>query len=221
MLGRLLVGKLLSWFIIKPEESKERTNVLETKENIVAQEAEPSKEELLEMMLKTKDVDAPEIINPDAKKTLLIMNDLQAGEASLKLDFDDMKQNGYDPYADYKIVKCNGKFANLAAYKYIKENHVDVAILDVVTGTNLLMDKEHMVEFNGLDVAEEIKKVNKTSKVAILTSLPLAIKDGGSGLFGEKFKRLTENKTIDKYVNVFSENRADDLEKVMYGTQRA
>ena len=78
-----------------------------------------------------------------------------------------------------------------------------------------------MVEFNGLDVAEEIKKVNKTSKVAILTSLPLAIKDGVSGLFGEKFKRLPENTTIDKYVNVFSENRADDLEKVMYGTQRA
>lgn len=212
-----VLRKLAGWFIIKPEESKER-DVLENTSVRPIEENELSETELLEYMLKTKDVSEPEIINPEKEKTLLILNDLKSMDTIINFDFNTMEKEGNNPYGDYKVVKCNGKFANLAAYKYIKEHHVDVAILDVLTGTNLLMDKDKFLEYNGLDIAGEIKKRNTDSKVAILTSVPLALKEGVEGLFSDKLQPLLKTKAVDRYINLLSDSRTEDLKDVIYAT---
>lgn len=209
-----LLRKMLDWFIIRPDQRLRGPRFIES--TYVPEEVELSKDELLTYMLKVKDVSEPEIVNPTGKKTLLILNDLHQAEKSLNLDLEDMKLNGYSPYEDYKIVRCNGKFANLSAYKYLLDHQVDVAILDVMTNTNLLMDKEHFLEFNGLDVAEEIKKKNEDAKVAILTTLPMTTNEGIGHIFGDKFKKLMDKHVITKYISFLAEDRVKELEGILY-----
>ena len=80
------------------------------------------------------------------------------------------------------------------------------------------MDKDKFLEYNGLDIAGEIKKRNTDSKVAILTSVPLALKEGVEGLFSDKLQPLLKTKAVDKYINLLSDTRTEDLKDVMYAT---
>lgn len=210
----LLIKKMIEWFVIQPEDRLRGPEFIES--SYVPEEIELSKDELILHMLNAKDVSEPEITNPNGKKTLLILNDLNPIEKILRLDFEDMVSDGYAIYDDYRIVRCNGKFANLAAYKYITEHNVDVAILEVMTNSNILTDSRHFLEFNGLDVAEELRKKNENAQIAIMTTLPL---ESGK-IYGEKFKKLVDEKAINKFIKLVSDSRKDEIEGMLYNTAR-
>ena len=157
-----------------------------------------------------KDIGDPFIINPGSSKTLLVVNDIPTTLKLLELDFK-MIQTEYhkDILNTYKVVVCTGRHANLMAYKYLINNQIDKALIDVILSDSIIRMDDKFIEFNGFDIAEEIKKRNRESDIGIYTSVELTSTMDIMHKYLSVFKRLSNANVIDKYININLNDRTD------------
>lgn len=155
-----------------------------------------------------KAIGEPYIINPESSRTLLVVNDIPTTLKLLELDFKTIQTEYHkDILSMYKVVICTGRHANLMAYKYLINNQVDKALIDVILSDSIIRMDNEFIEFNGFDIAEEIKKRNRESDIGIYTSVELTSTMDIMHKYLSAFKRLSNANIIDKYININRNNR--------------
>ena len=159
-----------------------------------------------------KDIGDPFIINPGSSRTLLVVNDIPTTLKLLELDFKTIQTEYHkDILNAYKVVICTGRHANLMAYKYLINNQVDKALIDVILSDSIIRLDDQFIEFNGFDIAEEIKKRNRESDIGIYTSVELTNTMDIMHKYLSAFKRLSSANIIDKYININLNDRTARL----------
>lgn len=159
-----------------------------------------------------KDIGDPFIINPGSSRTLLVVNDIPTTLKLLELDFKTIQTEYHKDILNmYKVVICTGRHANLMAYKYLINNQVDKALIDVVLSDSIIRMDDQFIEFNGFDIAEEIKKRNRESDIGIYTSVELTNTMDIMHKYLSAFKRLSSGNIIDKYININLNDRTARL----------
>lgn len=159
-----------------------------------------------------KDIGDPFIINPGSSRTLLVVNDIPTTLKLLELDFKTIQTEYHkDILNTYKVVICTGRHANLMAYKYLINNQVDKALIDVILSDSIIRMDDQFIEFNGFDIAEEIKKRNRESDIGIYTSVELTNTMDIMHKYLSAFKRLSSANIIDKYININLNDRTARL----------
>ena len=159
-----------------------------------------------------KDIGDPFIINPGSAKTLLVVNDIPTTLKLLELDFKTIQTEYHkDILNTYKVVVCTGRHANLMAYKYLINNQIDKALIDVILSDSIIRMDDKFIEFNGFDIAEEIKKRNRESDIGIYTSVELTSTMDIMQKYLSAFKRLSNANVIDKYININLNDRTARL----------
>lgn len=174
-----------------------------------------SKTEILNK-IDLKAVGDPIVLSNVGSKTLLVVNDIPTTLKLLELDFNFIKTEYHkDILNTYKVVICTGRHANLMAYKYLLNNHVDKALVDIVLSDSIIRMDDTFIEFNGFDVAEEIKKRNSESEIGIYTSVELSSPLDIMHKYLSAFKRLTRTNVIDKYININLSDRTSQLNSML------
>ena len=174
-----------------------------------------SKTEILNK-IDLKVVGDPIVLSNVGSKTLLVVNDIPTTLKLLELDFNFIKTEYHkDILNTYKVVICTGRHANLMAYKYLLNNHVDKALVDIVLSDSIIRMDDTFIEFNGFDVAEEIKKRNSESEIGIYTSVELSSPLDIMHKYLSAFKRLTRTNVIDKYININLSDRTSQLNSML------
>ena len=159
-----------------------------------------------------KDIGDPFIINPGSSRTLLVVNDIPTTLKLLELDFKTIQTEYHKDILNmYKVVICTGRHANLMAYKYLVNNQVDKALIDVILSDSIIRMDDQFIEFNGFDIAEEIKKRNRESDIGIYTSVELTNTMDIMHKYLSAFKRLSSANIIDKYININLNDRTARL----------
>lgn len=159
-----------------------------------------------------KDIGDPFIINPGSSRTLLVVNDIPTTLKLLELDFKTIQTEYHkDILNTYKVVICTGRHANLMSYKYLINNQVDKALIDVILSDSIIRMDDQFIEFNGFDIAEEIKKRNRESDIGIYTSVELTNTMDIMHKYLSAFKRLSSANIIDKYININLNDRTARL----------
>ena len=205
--------KLMKMLCDKVTSKKEDTSTKEVVDPDPVQDVElvPNKVDLLKK-IDLKDVGDPIVLNSKGNKTLLVVNDIPTTLKLLEMDFKTIEtEYCKDIMNTYKIVICSGRYANLIAYKYLLNNHIDKALLDLILSDSIIKMEDDYIEFTGFDIAEEIKKRNSQSEVGLYTSVPLNEPMGMFSKYMQMFKMLTSNKIIDKYININLSNRTAQL----------
>lgn len=158
----------------------------------------------------------PFIHNEYVDKTLLIVNDIPSVLKLLELDFQKLKTMYHkDIFSNYKIVICSGKYSNLIAYKYISDNKIDIAFVDIILSDSIIKIKDDYIEFNGLNLSEEIVKYSPNAEVNILTSEPLTNSMGLVKGYTSLLNRLKENSVIKDLIPVDNQNRLFKLNSIL------
>lgn len=158
----------------------------------------------------------PFIHNEYGDKTLLIVNDIPSVLKLLELDFQKLNTMYHkDIFSNYKIVICSGKYSNLIAYKYISDNKIDIAFVDIILSDSIIKIKDDYIEFNGLNLSEEIVKYSPNAEVNILTSEPLTNSMGLVKGYTSLLNRLKENSVIKDLIPVDNQNRLFKLNSIL------
>lgn len=201
----------------KRTSKKTRDVTLYDIEESIPQQTEmvTSKTEILNK-IDLKAVGDPIVLSNVGSKTLLVVNDIPTTLKLLELDFKFIKTEYHkDILNTYKVVICTGRHANLMAYKYLLNNHVDKALVDIVLSDSIIRMDDTFIEFNGFDVAEEIKKRNSESEIGIYTSVELSSPLDIMHKYLSAFKRLTRTNVIDKYININLSDRTSQLNSML------
>lgn len=150
-----MLDKILSFFKPKSKLEEKETKTLEPQVDI--------KEEMrnaIEFRINRINTE-PKIDNPDGKKTIIIVDDVEYTEILYNGDLNIVKQRyGQDFLDDYKIVWCLGEDAGYIAYDYVvnKNNKVDIGILDITLGHSLVTENGR-IAVDGIDIGMYITEV--------------------------------------------------------------
>lgn len=152
----------------------------ETKVEVTEEEAIDSiPNEVLLMEVDYSKVPEPEIINPKAEKSVLIVDDQDIVSILYKNDINRIKDElGADINSDFKVIKCLDKDSGLTAFKIICMDNVkiDFALLDLTLGcmakVKISGDKElyRYAEVDGADLGIYIKERNPDAKILFVTA---------------------------------------------------
>lgn len=188
-----------------------------TYDNITIEEAEYKMSlAKLKIAIDSMPLAEPFIHNEYGDKTLLIVNDIPSVLKLLELDFQKLKTMYHkDIFSNYKIVICSGKYSNLIAYKYISDNKIDIAFVDIILSDSIIKIKDDYIEFNGLNLSEEIVKYSPNAEVNILTSEPLTNSMGLVKGYTSLLNRLKENSVIKDLIPVDNQNRLFKLNSIL------
>lgn len=143
-------------------------------------------------------------------KNILLMDDVPDTAILYLIAFKNMKKlYQYDVDTQYKIYGALGPNAGLIAYKYILENKVDVAILDITIGQITRNTDDEIVDIDGIDIAIEIWKYNPNAKILFLTAHTLNKNNSILKEYYDKFEKLTGRKIENHYLNKNDDNRTE------------
>ncbi len=200
--------KILAWtYILTHKVFKSKTNN-DVVESVVSETVDIHSLDL-------SHIPQPTILNNNGTKTLLIVNDIPSMLKLLEIDLEDINNENNKLIDTYKIILCSGKYANLMAYKYIKENKINKALVDVILSDSLLIVNDHMVEFTGFDLIREIKKYNSETEIAVFTAMNLKHSNNSGNRYDDIFSKLWDNNIIDRYINVNLSNTKSNLKNLL------
>lgn len=200
--------KILAWtYILTRKVFKSKTNN-DVVESVVSETVDIHSLDL-------SHIPQPTILNNNGTKTLLIVNDIPSMLKLLEIDLEDINNENNKLIDTYKIILCSGKYANLMAYKYIKENKINKALVDVILSDSLLIVNDHMVEFTGFDLIREIKKYNSETEIAVFTAMNLKHSNNSGNRYDDIFSKLWDNNIIDRYINVNLSNTKSNLKNLL------
>lgn len=225
-----VVKYVLKWFIkekvLKKEDNK-KPDVIDPNKAIkdelikfVADRTNIPTQELLENGIKeieTRDIiPQPEILNKDAKKTLIIVDDIEYTDVLYTNDIAKIKETyNLDINQDYKIVLCVGYYAGYIAYKYFLENKVDVGIFDITLGHQLHVIDTWFMEVDGIDIAYFLKQIHPDSKFILCTAHSLNMYSTTIATYNNKCIRHFKQPLESFYLNKNSD-RIEALKNLLY-----
>lgn len=99
--------------------------------------------------------------------TLLIVDDL-AIDPIYGVELDNIKRYfNFDIYKNFNVIQCSGNNSGIQAYKFIVNNKVDYAILDLTLGSfcKFSDSSSTFVEIDGVDIAISINNIHPDCKV--------------------------------------------------------
>lgn len=215
MIGQGFLTKLKNIFF--SPNKVDTSTMIATCDNITIEEAEYKMSlAKLKRAIDSMPLAEPFIHNESGDKTLLIVNDIPSVLKLLELDFQKLNTMYHkDIFSNYKIVICSGKYSNLIAYKYITDNKIDIAFVDIILSDSIIKVKDDYIEFNGLNLSEEIVKYSPHAEVNILTSEPLSNPMGLVKGYTSLLNRLRENSVIKDLIPVDNQNRLFKLNSIL------
>lgn len=221
------MAKDLTKDIIKEKLTKlSNKDVENTEEPIELEEVDDSKNfdsnfPLSFDIISTYDFDkvpSPNILNPEGKKTILLVDDIPYTKLLFKSDFKNI-DTLYDKKIneDYKIIECFGNKAGWIALKYalIEENTVNFGIFDITLG-HVLKYNERAFEIDGIDIACNIYNKFPTMKFLLFTAHSLNKKSSVISKYENKIINGLNIRLEDVYLNKNS-NRINKLYNLLYG----
>ena len=197
--------KILIWFRSLFRSTTEENN--ETK-SIIEKEVDIHSLDL-------SNVPQPTILNTNGTKTLLVVNEIPSMLKLLEIDLKDINNESNKLIDTYKIILCSGKYANIMAYRYIKEHKINKALIDVILSDSLLIINNCIVEFTGFDLIREIKRYNSETEIAIYTAMNLKHDNKSGNKYDNIFSKLWDNNIIDRYINVTLDNSKTNLRNLL------
>lgn len=228
-----IFGPIVSKFIVDKVKDKlqdivkddEKTITEETQEEILHVKTELKfdtehviSKELMEQY-NFSSIPEPEIINPEGKKTAILVDDVLFTDIMYRSDLKKMKeQYNVDPYHDFKMVKCLGEYAGFQAYKYavLEGNKVDIGVLDITLGHNFFVGESMCVEVDGIDIAYHIKQINPEFNFLLCTAHTLNTSNTTIERYNNKLKDGLDLTIKDCYLNKNS-HRVDNFYLLLYG----
>lgn len=148
-----------------------------------------------------------------SKKTILLVDDLTATKILYEIGFSEIKRvYKVDVIKDYNIVMLFGKNVGFTAMKFIqKDVKIDFAILDITIDT-LAKFGDDFVELDGVDLAIELHKKDKSTKIMFSSAHTMNPRNLTVLEFIEKFKKYfkddmykhTVDKSVDRHEAIYS-----------------
>ena len=168
--------------------------------------------------IESKDViPEPVIINGDKEKTIIIVDDIEYTDVLYTNDIEKIKDKyNINVHDDYKIVLAVGYYAGYIAYKYLQNNKVDVAILDITLGHQLHVIDTWFMELDGIDIAYFLKVKNPDIKFILCTAHSLNMNSTTIITYNKKCIRHFGHPLEYFYINKNSD-RVDTLKELLYG----
>jgi len=201
-----MITKLWNWLTDNKGADKEQESVNQKEEYISPDSI--NNEEIFSF----DNIEDPEIINNGVTKSILFMDDLENQFDLYKIDFNRMKYNyKFDINEHYNIINCRGEFAGFIAWKYIQNNHVDVAILDITLGKSVKLENGKYLAYDGIDIGLEFEKYSKSTIYKFCTAHPLNRKNREIHSFIDKFEKNSNKDIYDYYFN-----KNDERYKTIY-----
>lgn len=169
-------------------------------------------------VISLEDIPDPIITNPNGRKTILLVNDIPGMLEVFNLELDELElKYNLNVSSEYKIVICTGLYANLVAYKYIKENNIDIAFIDVVATESVTYINNKVIEYNGVNLAEQIKEQYKTSRVGFYTCVPIESTTSSLQKYFNRVKDLIDKNVITEYININKKQSQDQMLNMLMG----
>lgn len=175
---------------------------------------------ICEEMLNSYDFSAlpkPQITNPDAEKTFLMVDDIPYTKLLFKQDFKTiLPLHGKDIENDFKIVECFGNKAGWMAYKYavLDNNKIDYGMFDITLG-HVLKYNERIMDIDGIDIAYHIKNKFESMKFLLFTAHSLNKDSAIINRYITKLKNALNINLQDVYLNKNSD-RYETIYKLLY-----
>lgn len=210
-----MLSKILNMF-------KWNNNREEITDNHKTCEPKPKKEELMDVldMSKVEDVYPVSGVHDYNKKTILLVDDYKAMESLYDIAFLNFKENyKKDVNSDFNIYKIFGEHCGIKALKLLHKIKIDYAILDLTLGEIIKIEScldDKYVCLDGVDIANELYKVNKDCKTVFVTAHNLNSKYDKFKMFRDKFKLATNKDIEDYYINKLEEERDNELLEFIY-----
>ena len=137
----------------------------------------------------------------NGEKRLLLLDDVELVKNLYKTTFSRIQRNyGVDVINDFKIVSCIGKLAGYEAYKYILDNHIDIALLDITLGDIIRDKNNNPVEIDGVDIAIKLLEINPNIKFKFISSHTLNKRNYTMVYYFNKFEKKTNLNIKDHYI---------------------
>lgn len=153
---------------------------------------------------------------------LLFVEDYQDMKSAYRIVINNIgKRIGKSLYEKFNICEAYGKYCGGTALKFLRDNKVDYAILDITLGEVLNVpddaDGEGYVFIDGIDIALEILKSNPKAKIIFLTGHTLNEKYPAFKEYIDKFQNATGVSLIDHYLKKSDVNEEEHLIKFLFG----
>lgn len=222
----VIVTYILTKFFISKDENKENNNNNNNniKDELIKFVTDrtnvPTDKIMLDAIKEIEERDIipePTIINPDKSKTLIIVDDIEYTDVLYTNDIEKIKDKyNIDVNNDYKIVLAVGYYAGYIAYKYMQNNKVDCAILDITLGHQLHVIDTWFMEMDGIDIAYFLKQTNPDIKFMLCTAHSLNMNSTTISTYNNKCLRHFEHPLEYFYVNKNSD-RVEVIKELLYG----
>lgn len=212
--------KLTSIFVIKKTDERIHDLLTEKQKEFIKNNSHNEHSILDKSYLMNYDynsLEEPVILNPEGKKTLLVVDDIVVTELLYRADLHKMESQ-YDvkPYEDFKIVKCLGKDAGFIAFKYLSKNPIDYGIIDITLEQQIRDNNIYIADLDGIDIVSYIKEVNPNFKYVLCTAHSLNKNNNLVDTYNKKIQKNLKTKLENIYINK-NTNRVDRLYNLLYG----
>lgn len=148
------------------------------------------------------DIDEPEIIDNGKDRSILFMDDLESQFDLYSIDFRRIKNHyDFDINDHYNIINCRGDFAGFIAWKYLQENKVNLAVLDITLGKSVKLENGTYLAYDGIDIGLELERNHPSTFYKFCTAHPLNRKNKEIHSFINKYESESGNEINDFYFN--------------------
>lgn len=140
-------------------------------------------------------------IIPNAK-TILIMDDIPVTEDMYLIDYKKIKTlYKKDILKEFTVIGIFGHNAGFMAEKFIRESGVkiDYAILDINLGNTLRVGIDDFIEFDGIEIASDLKKLYPDVKIIFSTAHTLNIKNSSMIYYYNRFAELFNGSSLSEF----------------------
>lgn len=153
----------------------------------------------------------PEILNKvENGPTILFMDDQPTSLILFKIALKNViAKYGLNVYSKFNIVAAIGPLAGTIAYKYILNNKIDMAVLDITIGEMIKQENNNLVEIDGIDIGIVINQYNEHSKVLYLSAHSLNRNNPLLRYYYEKYEKITNKNIEDQFLNKGDDNKVD------------
>lgn len=158
----------------------------------------------------------PKIYGTGDKK-LLLLDDVELVANLYKTTFNRInRMHDVNIEKDYMIISSIGKLSGYRAYKYILNNKVDYALLDITLGDLIRNNSNKAVEIDGVDIAIKLLELNPNIKFKFISSHTLNKRNYTMVYYFNKFERMT-NLDISEHYIYKNGDFGKDIYSFLYG----
>lgn len=158
----------------------------------------------------------PEVYG-EGNKSLLLLDDVSLVYNLYKTTFNRINRAyNVDMFKDYKIIYSIGSMSGYTAYKYILNNKIDYALLDITLGDIVRNSNNEIIEIDGVDIAIKLLELNPNIKFKFISSHTLNMKNYTMIYYFNKFESVTKRK-ISNYYIYKNGDLSQDIYNFLYG----